>query len=187
MSDPTSNAALPAFHYHPDPLASGSIVASPATCRACERARGYVYVGPVYAEADDLDDALCPWCIADGTASELFDATFVDSEAFTADVPERTVADVITRTPGYSSWQSERWPVCCGDATAFLMPLGIAELRAHYRELEGFALDFIIYQLGVSGGAATRMLGGLQRNASPTAYLFRCANCEQYHFHIDQA
>jgi uncharacterized protein CbrC (UPF0167 family) len=177
--------ALPTFRHHPDPLRSGSIVASSATCRCCERRRGFVYAGPVYAESDDLDDALCPWCIADGSAHERFDATFVDTEAFTGDIPITTMATVTERTPGYAAWQQERWPVCCGDATAFLTPLGIDELRATHRELEGPALSFIIYELRISGGAATRMLNALRRDESPTAYLFRCLTCEQHHLHVD--
>jgi hypothetical protein len=31
----------------------------------------------VYAEAE-LDDQLCPWCIADGRAAAKFDAQFTD-------------------------------------------------------------------------------------------------------------
>ena len=181
-----SATELPAFRHHPDPLGSGSVIASPARCRACDATRGFVYTGPVYAEEADLDDAICPWCIADGTAHAAFDATFVDSEAFTADIPEATMDAVTRRTPGYSAWQGERWPVCCDDATAFLTPLGIDELRTTHRELESFALSHIIYRLGISGGAATRMLNSLRRDVSPTAYLFRCLACEQFHVHIDQ-
>jgi uncharacterized protein CbrC (UPF0167 family) len=30
---------------------------------------------------EELEDAFCPWCIADGSAAEQFDAEFVDPEA----------------------------------------------------------------------------------------------------------
>ena len=178
--------ALPTFRYHPDPLTSGSVVESTTECACCHRARGYTYAGPVYSESDDLDDALCPWCIDDGSAHETFDATFVDSEAFTEHVAPDTMRTVTERTPGYSAWQSERWPVCCRDATAFVAPLGIDELRASHRELEGAVMSYIVYQLGISGGAATRMLESLTTDGSPTVYLFRCLACEQYHVHVDK-
>jgi hypothetical protein len=42
---------LPSFRYHPDPVATGSIEPSDAVCRCCGRARGYIYAGPVCAEA----------------------------------------------------------------------------------------------------------------------------------------
>jgi uncharacterized protein CbrC (UPF0167 family) len=176
--------SLPSFRYHPNPTESGSIVSSAAECRSCGGSRGHIYIGPVYSE-EDLADAICPWCIADGSAHRKFDAVFVDAEAFADAVPEAVVAEVTERTPGYSSWQSEVWPTCCGDATAFIMPAGISELRARDRSLEGFALNHIIYNMEISGGAATRLLQSLNRESGPTAYLFECLHCRQHHFHID--
>jgi uncharacterized protein CbrC (UPF0167 family) len=61
---------LPTFKYHPDPIRSGSIIASENICRCCTRARGYIYAGPTYSEKDDLDAAICPWRIGDGSAHE---------------------------------------------------------------------------------------------------------------------
>lgn len=176
---------LPTFKYHPDPLASGSVVRSDAACRCCGKSRGYIYAGPVYGEEDDLDDALCPWCIADGTAAQKFDATFVDAAAFGGDVPEATVTVISERTPGFSSWQSEQWPSCCGDATAFQEPLGIADIRAKHRELEMVTLSHIIYELGISGGAATRLLESLHRDHGPTAFAFRCLGCGEAKVYVD--
>lgn len=178
-------SALPAFRYHPDPLRSGSVEASDADCRCCGRARGYVYTGPVYAAVNDLDGALCPWCIADGSAARKFDASFVDAEAFPEGLPEAIVEEVSLRTPGYSAWQQEAWPVCCDDAAAFMRPAGIDDIRRDQRELEAQLLSHIIYEMGISGGAATRLLDSLKRDHSPTAYLFRCPHCEMFKFHID--
>src|SRR6266542_1799858 len=53
--------------------------------------RGYVYVGPVYA-IEELDEAFCPWCIADGTAAAKFDAEFTDVGA---GVPDDVPPDVL--------------------------------------------------------------------------------------------
>ncbi len=174
---------LPVFRYHPDPLGSGSIVASEKTCHACGQARGYIYDGPAYSE-QELDDALCPWCIADGSAHKKFDATFVDYEAFDGEVPEAAAEEITERTPGFNSFQTEVWPGCCDDATAFLMPAGIKELREQ-SDLESLALNHIIYEMEISGGAATRLLNSLHRDTGPTAYLFRCLHCHKHHFHID--
>jgi uncharacterized protein CbrC (UPF0167 family) len=175
---------LPAFRYHPDPLASGSVVASDTRCRRCGESRGYIYTGPVYAEAV-FEDALCPWCIADGSAHRDLGATFVDREAFPPDVPAPVAVEISERTPGYHAWQSEEWPACCNDATAFLAPAGITELRTRYRELEAGVLSHIIYNMQISGWAATRLLESLDRDAGPTVYLFRCLRCGEYQFHVD--
>ena len=173
---------LPGFRYHPDPIASGSVIESDTECRCCERARGFVYSGPVYSE-EDVGDELCPWCIADGSAHERFDATFVDSEAFAEDVPDAAFDEITERTPGFDTWQSEVWPVCCGDATAFVAPEGAAELRES--GLEGAAMSHIVYELGLSGSAATRLLDSLNRDTGPTADVFRCLTCGQARLHVD--
>lgn len=115
---------LPTFRYHPDPIATGSVATSGAVCRACNRARGYIYTGPVYAEIE-LEDALCPWCIADGSAAARFTAEFVDP-AGVGDygrwdaVPAAVVDEDAKRTPAFTGWQQERWWTHCGDAAMFL-------------------------------------------------------------------
>ena len=184
MAMPDTAAALPTFRYHPNPIDTGSIIASNKKCVVCKERRGYVYAGPVYAE-DDLDDSICPWCIADGSASRSLGATFVDSEAFPVDTPETAIAEISERTPGYSAWQAEEWPSCCGDAAAFIGPMGIAEIRAKHREVEMFVLNQIIYGMGISGGAALRLLESLKRDASPTAYVFKCLHCNAPQVHVD--
>ena len=42
-------------------------------------ARGYAYTAGFYAEEDV--DAICPWCIADGSAAARFDGSFTDEDA----------------------------------------------------------------------------------------------------------
>jgi uncharacterized protein CbrC (UPF0167 family) len=55
---------FPVFVYHQDPVATGSVAVSGAECVCCGQARGFVYTGPVYGEADVPHGRLCPWCIA---------------------------------------------------------------------------------------------------------------------------
>src|SRR5262249_33660244 len=150
----------------------------------CGEARGYIYTGPVYGE-EELDDAICPWCIADGSANEKFEAVFVDEAALPDNVPSAVAEEIAWRTPGYNAWQYERWFSCCGDAMTFLEPVGSTELRERYRELEYSVLGNIIYDLHVSGGAATRMLESLKRDAGPTAYIFQCSLCGNYQTFVD--
>jgi uncharacterized protein len=176
--------ALPLFSYHPDPVGSGSVEASTAACRCCGHARGWLYTGPVYAE-EPLDDALCPWCIADGSAAARFGASFVDDAAFDGALPAATLDELLQRTPGFASVQPETWPLCCADATAFIAPMGIAELRRHDHTLEGALMSHIVHGMGISGGAARRLAEGLRRDEAPTLMLFRCRHCAAPHFHID--
>jgi uncharacterized protein CbrC (UPF0167 family) len=175
---------LPSFRYHPDPLATGSVVSSEARCAACGDARGYVYGGPVYAE-EDLSDALCPWCVADGSAHRRFDATFVDSEAFSEESPPEVTQVICERTPGFFSWQGERWLSCCGEPAAFLGAFGIVRIRAEYPRLEGPLMMYIVHELAVSGGEARRVLEALEEESAPTAFLFRCLHCEGTPAYVD--
>jgi uncharacterized protein CbrC (UPF0167 family) len=111
--------ALPHFTYHPQPLTTGSVVPSDARCLCCREARGFIYVGPTYAEAD-IDEQLCPWCIADGSASRSFGASFVDSSPLVrAGVSTAIAEELESRTPGYVSWQQDSWLSHCEDACEF--------------------------------------------------------------------
>ncbi len=175
---------LPTVRYHPDPLASGSIVASDAACACCNMRRGFIYTGPAYCEAE-LEDALCPWCIADGAAARKFDANFTDPASFPDGISGDVVAEITLRTPGFSAWQQEKWLTCCGDAAAFLEPAGHAEIRARYPALEGALMMYIVHELGISGSAATRFLQALDRDQGPTAYVFACRHCDNKPVYVD--
>lgn len=90
--------------------------------------------------------------------------------------------EISERIPGFNSWQSEQWPLCCGDATAFLKPVGIAEIGKDYHEVEGQFMGRVVHEMKIAGGASTRLLQSLNRDSGPTAYLFQCLHCEQHRF-----
>lgn len=95
------------------------VKASDAVCICCHRARGFLYVGPVYS-VQELNESLCPWCIADGSAAAKLGASFADSYPLQkAGVPETIVEEVSLRTPSYVSWQQESWLAHCNDACEF--------------------------------------------------------------------
>jgi uncharacterized protein len=171
-----AGVALPYFRYHPDPISSGSLRPSDAECACCGHRRGFVYTGPTYCEAD-IEEELCPWCIADGSAHAKFDASFCDPAGFPDEIPPETVVEIAYRTPGFNAWQQERWLTCCGDAAAFLEPAGYTIIRERYPRLEGTLMMFIVHELRISGAAATSFLRGLDRDYSPTAYVFACRHC----------
>jgi uncharacterized protein CbrC (UPF0167 family) len=176
---------LPEFRYHPDPIATGSIVESDATCRCCVEARGYIYTGPTYGE-DDLTDEVCPWCIASGEAHEEYEVEFVDSASIGGEddwpeVSDEVIEEVAFRTPGFSAWQQERWFTHCDDAGAFLGPMGKAELQA----LGPKAVSAIQKSTELEGQDWQRMLNSLKRDKGPTAYVFRCLHCGQFGGYTD--
>jgi uncharacterized protein CbrC (UPF0167 family) len=171
--------SLPTFRYHPDPVATTSIVASPKACRRCGQQRGYIYAGPVYADAE-LDEALCPWCIADGSAAREFDAEFTDPDGVgnygTWDsVSPEIVEEVSRRTPGFTGWQQERWWTHCADAAMFLGRAGRRELEERWREV----VPALMAEAGLEGASWREYAAQLDADGSPTAYVFQCRLCGQ--------
>jgi uncharacterized protein CbrC (UPF0167 family) len=125
---------LPQFKYHPDPVATQSVVASSATCDCCGQARGYVYDGPIYAQEEPAGP-ICPWCIADGFAHTKYGADFSDWDGIGGygewdEVPTDVLEEVAFRTPGFRSVQQAQWWTHCGDAAEYL---GIEEDRVRFR------------------------------------------------------
>jgi uncharacterized protein len=169
---------LPAFRYHPDPIATGSIAASEKECACCGQRRGYIYAGPVYA-VEELDESICPWCIASGDAHSKFDAEFVDAAGVGnhgswEEVPRAVVEEVAFRTPGFSGWQQERWWTHCGDGAQFIGRAGTSEVMAHGKA----TLEVLRADLGWEPGKQfDEYVSALDADGQPTAYLFRCLHC----------
>ena len=176
---------LPKFKYHPDPIASGSVVKSDKVCACCNAAKGYFYQGSVYSEEDDFEDALCPWCIADGSAHEKCDVSFNDAEGLFDQVSPEAADEVEFRTPGFSGWQQEHWVACCGDAAAFREPVGYAEITQRYPFLEATLMKHIADEWSMTGDAATQFYKSLDRARGPTAYVFSCLHCKADLAYID--
>jgi hypothetical protein len=166
---------LPTFVYHPDPVATGSIVSSTKVCECCGRARGYTYEGAIYGADVEV---LCAWCIADGSAHDKLGIELIDRDAIGCYGAWGTVSDeivdvVANRTPGFSGWQQERWWVCCNDAAAFLGPAGRDELLA----FGSHAIEAIRVESGFDGVEWSDYLEELDTDDGPTAYVFRCRHC----------
>ncbi len=168
---------LPVFRYHPDPIASGSVVASDERCDCCGAQRGFVYRSSVYWEGDG-NPTLCPWCIADGSAHQKFDASFNDTSNLTdADIAPEIADEVAYRTPGFDTWQQELWLSCCDDAAAFLGAAGYAEIREKYPELRATLMQYFVEEFGMTEDRARPFLEKLNIQYGPTAYVFACLHC----------
>jgi hypothetical protein len=170
-----ATTALPAFRYHPDPVATGSVQASSTACVVCDEERGYVYAGPVYAE-DDYDEQICPWCIADGTAASKLGAFFADvGWGVPDDTPEAVTAELAARTPGFTAWQEPHWLYHCGDGCAFLGAAGRQELASYPDALEALMHEHDEY--GWDRSESQEYVDALRVDGAATAYLFRCLVC----------
>ncbi|MGP1345350.1 MAG: CbrC family protein [Phycisphaerales bacterium] len=169
---------LPKFKYHPDPIKTEMVVPSDGACVCCGKTPGFMYAGPVYATEEYVEE-ICPWCIADGSAHSKLEAEFTDPESIGAgpgwdQVSEEVIAEVSQRTPGFSGWQQECWWTHCGDAAQFLGRAGRDELS----ELGNEAISAIRASTGIQSDEEWgEFFAALDKDGSPTAYLFRCAKC----------
>ncbi len=175
-----STESLPKFKYHPNPLKTGSILKSENECVCCGKARGFIYAGPVYAE-EEYEECICPWCIADGSAHEKLDCLFVDEEGIGGygdwdEVPEEVIEEIAYRTPGFVAWQQEQWWTHCGEAGQYLGRAGENEVRAAGQN----AIDSIRESADIDDDDEwEEFLESLDKDGSPTAYLFKCCKCGQ--------
>jgi uncharacterized protein CbrC (UPF0167 family) len=133
----------------------------------------------VYSQ-DELSEALCPWCIADGSASEMFDAEFSDDHALAqAGLPANVVTEVTRRTPGFTSWQQEAWLAHCGDACAFLGDAAAEDL------VDGTARAQLAGRAAISPEQWLHFVQNYRPGGDPAVYHFRCLVCGERRFHMD--
>jgi uncharacterized protein len=179
---------LPAFRYHPDPLDTGSIKAdADIPCLSCNRLRGYIYTGSVWTEKNFiLEDRLCPWCIADGSAAKRFAATFNYTGTLDG-ISAAAREEIETRTPGFIAWQQEIWLGCCGDGAAFLGLAGAQELREKFPGALDSVKRVLRDEFDLSGAGLKEFLDSLSIESDPSAYIFRCLHCQKYLSYVDQA
>lgn len=120
---------LPTFKYHPNPIATGAVKESDAACECCGQARGFIYTSRLYSA--QKVEAICPWCIADGSAAKKFEGMFCDDSPLAeAGLAEEVIGEVSQRTPCFNSWQQQVWLTCCEDACEFHGNVSTAEVAA---------------------------------------------------------
>ena len=173
--------ALPYFRYHPDPFKTEVFKEDASVvCECCERATGVYYRGSIYCTANVK--YLCPHCIASGAAAAKFNASFIqDADPLppsTSDAQAKT-EELFKRTPGYFSWQGERWLVCCDDYCEFLGDVGTKELRDLGIAEEVFADYALRGEFAVEDVRDYLVAGG-----DMAGYLFRCTRCGKYQIYV---
>jgi len=168
---------LPIFPYHPDPVATGSVVRSDEQCMCCERSRGYVYASSIYGRAP-LAGFLCPWCIASGEAHRQFGVEFADPPD---GVPVPVGEEIAFRTPSYDSFQQEQWRICCQDACEYHGEAPRDEIRCLGNQDFGRMAEGTGYSIEhLASFAKSYDPGG-----DPCIHKFVCRHCRRVHYAVD--
>jgi uncharacterized protein CbrC (UPF0167 family) len=168
---------LPTFRYFRDPYADdgGVFDESDEPCECCGRTTGYQYLYFMYAE--DEIEVICPWCIADGSAAERFDGTFVDD----VNIPDDAISaehreELTKRTPSHFAYQEAKWLVHCGEPAVYAGVAGYDELVTYGES----AMQSIMDDLPDSMSPDDKLgfVKDLHRDGSCIAHVFECLHCK---------
>jgi uncharacterized protein CbrC (UPF0167 family) len=91
-------------------------------------------------------------------------------------VPSAVINEVAFRTPGFNGWQQERCWTHCGDAAVFLGRAGYIEIETYGSGLR----STLQREIQMEGDLWKKYFMKLNKNVSPTAYVFRCIHCGTY-------
>lgn len=171
------------FPLFVDPVREGVIGPSEVACGICGLQRGCIYTGPQYGSSDRM--TICPWCIADGSACDrgiaLNDATIYPLLPST---PQMTIEDrrmVEGLTPGFTTWQGNRWLMCCGRACVYLGEAESADLRGRWHGV----IPSMFQDSGFGAAEMEEIVDRVMKGGSPCAYVFQCQVCQSLHGYWD--
>ena len=171
---------FPFFRFNPNAEKNGIFTRRVTTCTVCELSTNLVYEGPIASESDVKD--ICPWCIADGRAAELFEAEFAGS-AGTEDIDDNEAfVELLHRTPGFNTFQEITWPVHCDTPCAYIGPVDKKVVKPMRKELID-DIEIIADEFGIE---EEELIDGLTTDGSMQGQLFKCVECGQHRLVVDQ-
>ncbi len=162
------------FKYHPNIYTCGVLEEENGKCQCCGKEVEIFY--PTMYSVEDIH-CLCLECISNGKAASKFDGSFNDNCGDWVEDPEKR-KEVYERTPGYISWQGERWRACCEDFCAFLGDTNAEELRK-LGVLEEVLEDYN------KNDDMDLTAEDIEEGNYMSAYLFQCLHCKKYKINAD--
>lgn len=176
---------LPKFKYSPNAYRLDLFENVEGVCSICNEKRQIKYISSFYSIENP--EYICPWCIANGKASEKYNGDFndycgiegvsPDPKAPEPSIKKEHLIEITNRTPSYTSWQQEVWLTHCNEPCAFI---GYADSKL----IEPF-LDELKDDIENSGIPTEYITKGLTNDSDLGAYLFQCLECGKHRLHVD--
>ena len=141
-----------------------------------------MYVGPIYAP--DGAEEVCPWCISEGRAASQWSASFNGVHEAPNSVPQGVLEEVEFRTPGYETWQENRWLFSETDALVFLGEVIGSQILA---EGDAAKIEACLNALSEWNLPADLELSEVVIGGQPAVYLFRDRATVGYRAFADMA
>ena len=176
---------LPKFKYSPNAYELDLFEKVDGICSVCNEERHIKYNCSFYSR--EKPDYICPWCVANGKASEKYNGDFNDYcgiEGVSPDpndpeptIPKEMLLEICNKTPSYLSWQQEVWLTHCNEPCAFIGYADSSIIKPLINELKDD-----IENIGIPTEHITE---GITKDSHLGAYLFQCRNCGKHRLHID--
>jgi uncharacterized protein len=176
---------LPKFKYSPNAFNLDLFEKEDGICSVCNEERKIKYTSSFYSVEEP--EYICPWCIADGKASEKYNGEFNDYcgiEGVSPDpndtestILKELLLEITNKTPSYTSWQQEVWLTHCDEPCAFI---GYADTKTIEPIIEELNDD-----IENNGYDPEFVREHLSKDGSLVGYLFQCVNCGQHRLHVD--
>ena len=109
---------IPKFKYNPNPIETECLEKSDKICEVCNKKQGYIATS-IMSSVDDIYD-VCPWCIADGSATKKHDGEFVVHIENAESLSTEVLQELSYRTVAYPAYQELTWLTHCNDGCEFL-------------------------------------------------------------------
>jgi len=171
---------LPVFKYHPNPIETGAVKKSDEACECCGEKRGYTYTSIIFSQEDI--ETICPWCIADGSASTKFDGEFSDGCSLAkAEINEKIIDEVCKSTPAFNCWQEVEWQSHCNDACKFLGDASKEDLMM----LTEVRLDNFLKEELITLEQWKNILKDYVKGGCAAVYKFECTKCSETIYTMD--
>lgn len=179
------NMELPKFKYSPNAYILDIFEEEEGICSVCTEKRQLRYTSSFYSV--EKPEFICPWCVANGKASEKYGGEFNDYcgiEGVSPDpndalstIPLEQLLEITNKTPSYTSWQQEVWLIHCNEPCAFIGYADTKMIKLLMNELND--------DIENNGYDSEFIKKSLSKNGSLVGYLFQCVNCGKHRLHVD--
>ena len=228
----TKQFELPHFKYVPNAYELGLFSKEEFVCDICGTEQNFRYSGPLYLENEksngtfkvtSTEHKICAHCIESGRAAEKLNVDFKDidmleqacynKEHINEEKCEAVIKTWLYQTPNFHGIETELWPICCSNFTAFTGYLGSGEKSIQTlnldsdkeptkiaADLEGETVVELFEKLQNAFELEAKRLreAGLDvkngkvlekklkdKESNAVGYLFKCLDCNKYRVHVD--
>lgn len=152
----------------------GSIIKDNIKCSVCNKKGNYLYNGPIHGLYSDKKIKICPWCLADGSASKKYVSEGVGlsfnnplEDSFNLKIKDiKFAGELIFRTPGAVDFLG-KWPIHCLDFC-------VLKDKKKINQIKNLSEDIIDNLKKLE-----KDFPNIEKNKLIEVYIFECLECKE--------